>query len=140
MYRRSVNLDSILKTDIVSEVEANKILELQKQIKKIRLDKNDNIFKKFMNEKTVYNYDKHIILSDLRKEFKKYAYNLNKENLDNIIYNCKDVDILGFNPKFKIKSFSYCRGCQTRYRMGCCDENNRMNRSSKALVLHIDWK
>ena len=138
MYRRSVNLNNILKTEVVSEVENNKLEELKKQIDNIKLDKNLNIFKKFMDEKTIYNFDKYTPTSELRDKYKRYAYDLNKDNLDNLFFSFKEKDILDYNPKLKIKSYSFCRSCKNRYRYGCCDENNRLNRSTKQVVLYLE--
>lgn len=138
MYRRSVNLNSILQTDAVSEVETDKIKQLQKQIDNIKIDKNKVMFKKYTDEHTRYNFDKYTEIKDLRDKYKRYAYDLNKDNLENVFYSFTNEDILKLNHKYKLKSLSFCRSCKTRYRYGCCDENNRMNRSSRAVILYME--
>lgn len=137
MYRRNINL-SLEQIQPVEDGSAHvKLLEIKKQIDKIKNDKNKILFKKFMDENTKFELNACVTLPDLRHKFKSYASNINTKNLENIYYTIKEDEIKDYNKNFIIKYYAYCRSCKTRYRYNCCPENNRNNRQNKRCVVNL---
>jgi len=140
LYRRNKNfINSLVKEDEKKEEipEAVLIEDLSNKLQKIKNDKRLTLLNNFLSSNTKYDDEEYTLLSTLRKKFKDYCYDLDKNNLNNMSYNLSKEDIIKNNDKYKIKYFSFCRSCQTRYRHGCCDENNRLNRVSKEIVLYM---
>lgn len=138
-YRRN---RATISTLLHSEKEEKKeeipdIEDLTYKLQKVKNNKRIALLNDFLDTNTKFDDDEYVLLSDIRKKFKEYCYNLDKNNLNNMSYNLSKDDIIIYNDKFKIKHYSFCKSCNTRYRTGCCEENNRLNRSSKEIVLYM---
>jgi hypothetical protein len=79
-------------------------------------------------------------MTNFRKKFKEYCYNLDKNNLNNMSYNLSKEELITTEPRIKIKYYSFCKSCDTRYRTSCCEENNRLNRASKEIILYFKFR
>ncbi len=142
MYRANSRLNRISELyDQSNKTEKNEseqnINSLNDKIKKIKEEKKTSLLKQFLDNTTKYDDEEYTLLSDIRKKFKEYCYSLDKNNLDNMNYNLSKEDIIKYNDKYRIKYYSFCRSCNTRYRYKCCDENNRLNRASKEVILFM---
>ena len=139
-YRRNKNYinTTLLGEEKEKENDNNSSVEdLYNKLQKTKNEKRLTLLNNFLSSNTKYDDEEYILLSTLRKKFKDYCYDLDKNNLNNMSYNLSKEDIIKYDDKYKIKYFSFCRSCQTRYRHGCCDENNRLNRVSKEIILYM---
>lgn len=116
------------------------VQELNNKLQKIKNEKRISLLNKFLEENVKYDDEEYTLFTDIRKKFKEYCYNLDKNNLNNMSYNLSKNDITNYNSEFKIKYYSFCKSCNKRYRSGCCEENNRLNRSSKEVILYMKLK
>lgn len=147
MYRRN-NINNLFNTLEKKELkkeseekESDDSIELiNDKLLKTKNDKRIKLLNDFLDSYTKYDTDEFALLSDIRKKFKRYCYDLDKNNFNNIVYSLTKEDIINYNDKFKIKYFSFCRSCQKRYHYGCCSENNRFNRGSKEIILYMKLK
>lgn len=137
--RNRVTISSLLHPEKKNEQEQESISlkDLNDKIQKAKNDKRIDLLTKFLDENVKFDDEEYTPLSDIRKKFKEYCYKLDKNNLNNMSYNLSKEDITKYSNKYKIKYYSFCRSCDTRYRAGCCEENNRLNRSSKEIVLYM---
>ena len=114
---------------------------LNTKINDVKKEKRLTLLKNYLDNNVKYDDEEYTTLSDLRKKFKEYCYDLDKKNLNNMSYNLSKEDIINYDnrsaTRYKIKYYSFCKSCNQRYRQGCCDENNRLNRSSKEIILYM---
>lgn len=145
MYRRNnrTAINSLFKIrnessepqTLVSEI--TDINTLNNKIETLKKNKKLELLKSFLDINVKFDDEEFILMTDLRKKFKEYCYNLNKNNLDNMNYNLSKDELIKQDPRFKIKYYSFCKSCNQRYHYGCCNENNRLNRCSKEVVLYM---
>jgi hypothetical protein len=137
LYRRNKQIFSSLIKEEEKKEDIPDIEDLYEKLQKTKNDKRLSLLNNFLESNAKFDDEEYTLLSDIRKKFKDYCYNLDKNNLNNMSYNLSKEDIINYNDRFKIKYYSFCKSCNQRYRHGCCDENNRLNRSSKEVVLYM---
>lgn len=96
--------------------------------------------KQFLESNAKYDDEEYTLFTDFRKRFKEYCYNLDKNNLNNMSYYVSKEELLNYNDKYRVKYYSFCRSCKQRYRFKCCEENNRLNRGTKEVILYMKLK
>jgi hypothetical protein len=145
-YRRNRQYFTLEHINNKVEKKEEQIADIEDLYNKLQKTKNDKrilLLNKFLESNTKFDDEEYTLLSDIRKKFKQYCYDLDKNNLNNMCYTLSKEDIINYNDnlpvngKFKIKYYSFCKSCNQRYRYGCCDENNRLNRSSKEIILYM---
>jgi hypothetical protein len=137
MYRRSVSFQIPESVQITDASDHIKLIDIKAKIDKIKNEKNLTLFKKFMDENTSCVINECTTMPELRDKYKRYASNINTKNLENIYYTIKDNELLDYNKNFIIRNYSYCRGCNTRYRYGCCEKNNRNFRKNMKCIVNL---